>query len=289
MKLHDSDHRASLPIEKVRRYFPESVVLLLLTLTVLWQPAIAQQPDTSLIAKCAPLSAPEVIQNLVRMNLRRVHALHTYQGTRTYQVEYRGFPGARSAQMVVDVKYRSPGTKELVIQSATGSKLIIDRVLKKLLEAEIEAQDPEIQRHTALSEDNYFFTLIGCEDGSSGAAYLLKAEPRRMDKFLYRGRIWVDAEDFAVTKLEAEPARNPSFWTKKTEIEQVYVKVSDFWLPAHNHSATDIRLGGHADLTIDYRGYEITGANQVSGLSMPRSKSARQGVVPDEKQLNDIR
>ncbi len=205
------------------------------------------------------------------MNLRRAQALHTYQGSRTYRVEYRGFPGSRSAEMVVNVKYRSPGTKEFVIQSATGSKLIIDRVLKKLLEAEMEAQEPEIQRRTALSDDNYFFTLIGSESGSSGVTYMLKVDPRRMDKFLYRGRIWVDAKDFAVVKLEAEPAKNPSFWTRKTEIEQVYTKVNDFWLPLRNHSATDIRLGGHAELTIDYRGYEITGASQVSGLSMSRS------------------
>ncbi len=216
------------------------------------------------------------------MNLRRAQALHTYQGSRTYRVEYRGFPGSRSAEMVVNVKYRSPGTKEFVIQSATGSKLIIDRVLKKLLEAEMEAQEPEIQRRTALSDDNYFFTLIGSESGSSGVTYMLKVDPRRMDKFLYRGRIWVDAKDFAVVKLEAEPAKNPSFWTRKTEIEQVYTKVNDFWLPLRNHSATDIRLGGHAELTIDYRGYEITGASQVSGLSMSRSTLQDETVAAEE-------
>jgi len=42
--------------------------------------------------------------------------------------------------------------------------------------------------------------------------------------------------------------------------------VSDFWLPAHNSSATDIRQGGHAELTILYRAYEITSASQVHGL-----------------------
>jgi hypothetical protein len=45
-------------------------------------------------------------------------------------VEYRGFPGTRSAEMVVDVKYQSPGMKEFTIQSATGSKMIIEKVFK---------------------------------------------------------------------------------------------------------------------------------------------------------------
>ena len=54
-------------------------------------------------------------------------------------MEYRGFPGTRSAEMIVNVKYQSPGTKEFTIQSATGSTIIIDKVFKKLLEAEKEA------------------------------------------------------------------------------------------------------------------------------------------------------
>jgi hypothetical protein len=180
--------------------------------------------------------------------------------------------------MVVNVKYLSPGTKEFIVQSATGAKLIIDKVFKKLLEAEKETLDAETQRRSALTDDNYRFTLVGYESGFSGATYVLNVEPRTKDKFLYRGRIWVDAEDFAVVRLEAEPAKNPSFWTKKAEIVQVYMKVSDFWLPAYNHSVTAIRLGGHAELTIDYKDYEIIEASGMSSLMLrptPHAETAR--------------
>jgi hypothetical protein len=67
--------------------------------------------------------------------------------------------------------------------------------------------------------------------------------------------------------LEAEPAKNPSFWTKNSEIEQVYMKVSGFWLPVRNHSITEIRLGGTAELTIHYSNYRITSKEQVRNLS----------------------
>jgi hypothetical protein len=174
----------------------------------------------------------------------------------------------------------SPGTKEFIVQSATGSKLIIDKVFKKLLEAEEEALDAEIQRRSALTEDNYRFTLTGYESGPSGARYVLKVEPRTKDKFLYCGQIWVDAEDFAVVRIEAQPAKNPSFWTKRAEIVQVYMKVSDFWLPAYNHSVTAIRLGGYAELTIDYKDYEITGASQVSNLSPSTTLHAETARAP---------
>lgn len=268
MKLQKTDNRVTTPTKCAFHFRCEFVILLLLSLAALWQPASAQQPDTAPVAESAPLTAEQVMHNLAQMNLYRAQALHAYEGTRTYRAEYQGFPGTRSAEMVVNVKYLSPGSKEFSIQSVTGSKVIIDRVFKKLLQAEKEALAPEIQRRSALTEDNYRFTLIGYESEGSGATYVLEVEPRTKDKFLYRGRIWVDAEEFAIVRLEAEPAKNPSFWTKKAEIVHVYRKVGDFWLPAHNRSISAIRLGGQAELTIDYEDYQITGANRVSSLSV---------------------
>lgn len=246
-------------------YFPSALMLLLLAYMGLQLPATAQ-PGTVR----APLSTEQVVQNLVRMNAVRAQELRSYQGKRIYRLEYHGFPGARSAEMVVDVTYHSPATKEFIIQSETGSKLIIDRVFKKLLQSEKEALEAENLRRTALNEENYVFTLLEYEITSAGSRYVLSVEPRRKDKFLYSGRIWVDGEDFAVVRIEAEPAKSPSFWTKNTRIEHLYVKVNSFWLPAQNHSLTSVRLGGRADLTIQYMDYQVTPAS-LPGKPNPAS------------------
>ena len=246
------------------------VVLLLLFGTGLRQPANAQESQSAFSTSPAPLDTEQVVENLVRRNYERAQALRAYQGSRTYHIEYRGFPGTRSAEMVVEVKYRSPESKEFTIQSQAGSQLIIDRVFKKLLESEQEALEAENQRRTALNNDNYVFTLVAYESNPTASTYILAVEPKRKNKFLYRGRIWVDGDDFAVTRIEAEPSKSPSFWTKNTEVEQVYVKVSDFWLPQHNHSVSRIRLGGRAELTIDYTDYRITDANPLSTLQASR-------------------
>jgi hypothetical protein len=258
-------------------------ILLPLVCIGLHQPATAQTSGTPIPLGIAPFTTEQVVANLVGRNLERAQALHAYQGTRIYRVEYRGFPGTREAEMVVDVKYRAPGTKVFTIRSATGSKLIIDKVFRKLLEAEQEALPAEAQRSAALSSDNYDFTMLGYESTSAGSMYVLKVEPRTKDKFLYRGRVWVDAEDFAVVRLQGEPAKNPSFWTKNSELEQVYMKVSDFWLPVRNHSISLIRLGGRAELTIEYTNYQITAADPVGNLSTPeptRSADAQPPTTP---------
>jgi hypothetical protein len=169
--------------------------------------------------------------------------------------------------MLVDVRYKSPGTKEFTVRSETGSKLLIDRVLKKLLQSEKEALSDENVSRTALNRDNYKFAQVGYETTPTGALYVLSVEPRTKNKFLYRGRIWVDAQDFAVVRLQGEPVKNPSFWTKDTKIEATYVKVSDFWFPASNRSTSSIRLGGRAYLTIDYKDYRATPRQYDSNIT----------------------
>jgi hypothetical protein len=127
MKLRFMNHPAAPPVSIFNRHRSEFAMLLVLVLAALAQHVIAQQPVAARADKPDSLGAQQIVQNLVQMNLRRLHALNTYQGTRTYRVEYRGFAGPRSAEMIVDVKYRSPGMKEFVVQSATGSKLLIDQ------------------------------------------------------------------------------------------------------------------------------------------------------------------
>ena len=147
--------------------------------------------------------------------------------------------------MVVDVSYQAPAgkaaSKEFTIRSESGSKLLIERVFKKVLQSEKESVAEENQRGVALNHDNYNFSFVGREKTPTGFVYILSVEPRTQNKLLYRGRIWVDATDFAVMRIEAEPAKNPSFWTKETQIEQIYSKVGDFWLPRSNRSTTTVR------------------------------------------------
>jgi hypothetical protein len=232
------------------------VLLLVVAIPCLCQSAGAETPNVQ-------LNAEQVVNNLVQKNLERAQALMSYEGTRIYRLDYHGFPGARSAEMVVDVKYQSPASKEFTIRSETGSKLLIERVFNKLLQSEKEALAEENQKRTALNPDNYLFTMAGYETTPAGPVYILLVEPRAKNKFLYRGRIWVDANDFAVTRIEGEPAKNPSFWTKDTKIEQIYAKVGDFWLPALNRSASTIRLGGRASFSIEYKDYQITAATPL--------------------------
>jgi len=114
-----------------------------------------------------------------------------------------------------------------------------------------------MRMRTLLNRDNYDFALVGYESSDKGNQYVLAVCPKTISKYVYRGTVWVDATDFAVTRIDAEPAQNPSFWTKKSEVHHEYMKVQGFWLPRRNESVSYIRLGGRATLTIEYNNYRV--------------------------------
>ena len=233
--------------------------LVLAFLTSLPLPAAASTvPSPAPVA--APLSIDQVVDNLVRRDQERARALRSAEATRIYRLSYRGFPVDRDAEMTVRALYTSPSTKSFEIISQSGSRLLLDHVLKRLLETEKEAAQPKIRDRYQLNRANYEFSLAGYEPSSQGAQYILEVAPKSKSSYVYRGKIWVDANDFAVTRIDAEPAQNPSFWTKKSEIRHEYTRVEGFWLPARNESTSYVRLGGRITLTIEYKNYRINRA-----------------------------
>ena len=233
----------------------------------------ADSARSSYSAGSASPSAEQIAQKLQERNAERAAALNQFNGTRVYRMQYRGIPSDRDAEMVVNVTYRAPDAKEFRVVSQSGSKFVIDHVFKKLLEGEQEAGNEENRRNSALTNENYEFTSAGYETTPEGAEYVLNLLPRTKNKFLYRGKIWVDAKDFAIVRIEGEPAKNPSWWIKNTEVKHRYVKVDGFWLPAENHTESLIRLGGRAILSIEYKDYKITKASPPHGSETARQES----------------
>jgi hypothetical protein len=241
-----------------------SLLIVASLLTAGPRPAAAQQC-------CGQLTASEIVDRMVEKNAERAAALERYRGRRHYQIDYSGFPKLH-AEMVVEMTYTAPATKTFEVTSSSGSSLLINRVLKRLLETEQEATQGDNPRQTALTKENYNFTPLEGQ-GDSQCPYVFSVEPKVPSKLLYRGRIWVDAKDFAVCRIEAEPAKNPDFLIKKTAIKQTYEKIGDFWLSARNESVSSIRFGGTAVLTISYEDYEIVAAREIKdGTSSPKSR-----------------
>ncbi len=221
--------------------------------------ALAQPPASNAqhALTTGSLTTNEVVSRLVQQNQSRAAALKHYENCRFYAVNYVGFPSDKSAEMVVGMAYDAPAQKQFHVVKEHGSRVLIDHVLGELIENEKEASNKDNLGRSELSPSNYEFQLVGTDTIAGQPQYVLEVTPRFKSKFLYHGKIWVDANDFAVSRVTAQPAKNISFWISHTEIQHDYQKIGEFWLPARNTSVTHVRFGGTAKLSIDYRDYHI--------------------------------
>jgi hypothetical protein len=229
---------------------------------------LAQVPESL----AAPIpTTTEIVAKLVAMNQKRAQALQSFTSQRIYELDYKGFPSHKHARMIVDARFNAPQNKELTIVSEEGSGLLRNRVLRQLVSSELEANNSDNQSKTALTDANYNFSLIGREQMDGRDCFVLDVKAKTKSKFLYNGKIWVDSKDFAVVHIRAQPAKNPSFWIKRVDIEHQYEQVGSFWLPKINQSTSSIRLGGRAALKIDYGSYDVSNKEEGSPNDTPSS------------------
>jgi hypothetical protein len=233
--------------------------------------AASARSQTGVAVETPAANTAQIVEGMQRHDQLQGRMLQGYEGTRHYSVVYRGFARTITAGMDVEVNYEPASGKTFRIVSQEGSGMLCEKVLKRALDSEREASLNKSA--TALNSANYRFQLVGMDRVGDRPAYILSVEPISPSKFLYKGRIWVDTAEFAVIKMEVEPAKNPSFWISRTQIHHSNEMTNGFWMPKQNRSETKVRIGGAAIMTIDYLAYRIKAQpNVLTSLSESRSQ-----------------
>src|SRR5207244_8190713 len=98
-------------------------------------------------------------------------------------------------------------------------------------------------------------TMVGTEGIEGRLTYVMDVTPKRREKYLMEGRIWVDATDYALVCAEGRPAHSPSFWTRSVHFVHQYQKKGDFWFPVSTDSITEARIFGTTHVNIAYSDY----------------------------------
>jgi hypothetical protein len=198
-------------------------------------------------------TATEIIIRMGSRDLQRQVSMEGYAGMRRYVLDNQHLH--KRAEMLVHVQGDQDGTKHFEVVSEEGWKAAHKHVLQKMLESESETSHPEARAKTRINPENYDFKMAGTEVIDGRTAYVLEVDPKRKEKYLFRGRIWVDAEDYALARAEGQPAKNPSFWTKSTHFVQIYQKSGLLWFPRSTQSVTEAHIFGTTDVNIEYFDY----------------------------------
>lgn len=176
----------------------------------------------------------------------RSEMLSSYTVLRRYEVTNRH----RHAEMLVRMTCTADGERHFTILDKSGSEAIRKHVFRKMLKEEARASSSGTRSTIQISPKNYLFRLVGMDSVDGRPAYVLEVTPRAKRKYLIRGRIWVDAADFAISRVEGSPAKKPSFWTRSVHFLRKYKKVGPLWLAQSTNSVTDVRIFGSASLSI---------------------------------------
>ncbi len=251
----------------------------------------AGQTLSPLEATSPPVTGDELFAKLLEHNRTRDLGLQQYSATRTYIVS--NDKGKVYAEETVRVAYQAPDHKTFVTESEEGSKLVRDMVLKRLLESESETSSGHAHRDSSIKPVNYEFRLIGEQDVGPHHCLVAEAIPRRRDKYLFEGRVWIDARDYAIVRIAGQPAKSLSFWITRVDFVRQYQKLGDFWLPAEDDTTVHVRLYGKKILTIDHRDYVINsthgdGTEKLGGdaRAVIRTSAARAEQVPARPREN---
>ena len=205
-------------------------------------------------AQVSTPTADEVVANMYARDTLREAASGGYTGSREYVLDNHLFQ--KRAEMLVRVTCDGTGTKHFEVMSEDGWKSANRRVLRQMLATESDSSRPDTRPRNRITSDNYTFRMIDTEAHDGRTAYVIEVSPKREDKSLFRGQIWVDAEDYALARVEGEPAKNPSFWTRKVQFVQQYYKAGEYWFPMETTSLTEARIFGATEVSIRYFDYK---------------------------------
>lgn len=215
--------------------------------------------------------AQDVVAKMMQLDAQRQSELTGYTATRRYVAVNKN----RRAEMTVHVECAKDGSKQFTVISEDGSGSIRKHVFQKLLSEETEASRRGTRTSTRLIPVNYDFQIVGKEMLETGPAYALAVSPKTPNKYLIDGKIWVDANDYSIVRIEGQPARNPSFWVHSIHFVHTYRKVGQFWFASSTDTMSEIRIFGNSELKIEDIDYKLNPSGDSTATTIESENEAR--------------
>ena len=230
----------------------------------------------SLLSAAAPVAAQSptpavdvIVERMARARADNRASFRAYVVTREYALFEEETTNPKS-EVTASVSFRPPNAKQYSILKRSGSGLG-ERLVRRMLDGETTIVKENGQ--TDLTPNNYEFRFSGEESIGGRRCYVLEMLPRRKDKTLLRGTVWVDAGTYLLHRMQGEPAKSPSWWLRDTHITFFYGDVQGMWLQTASEFNTRVRVFGEHRMVARDVNYD-TGSGPVSAkLRAPTSDS----------------
>jgi len=189
----------------------------------------------------------------------RIDRLGGYTVTEHYAV-FRGKEATHpAAEMLVKTTYRKQTGKSYDIVSQSGAAIWRDEVLGTLLDNEKRMSQPGSVETALINSTNYDMKLdANARERVNGRDCLvLDITPRRSSPYLFKGKLWVNAEDFAIMQLEGTAAKSAFFLASAAEVSRQYDELSGLPMATHAQAVSGSALLGKTVVKVDYSDYKL--------------------------------
>ena len=216
---------------------------------IVWLPVLvflATLPSPSQVTpSTAEIESPDlnlILQRLEDIQHQDPAQARPYEVTREYKV-FRGYDKRPTSEVTAQINFVPPDVKTYKIIQASGHSRG-EKMVRALLDRETESAKPSSQ----ISRMNYEFVFLRRENFGVVPEYVLRIVPKRKDKSLLRGQIWVDANTFRIRRIEGVPVKSPSFWLKNIHITLQFAQLGGMWVPVSFDAMATVRVFGQYTL-----------------------------------------
>lgn len=182
--------------------------------------------------------------------------LHSYRAVRRLSGANRRYRASGWIEATTALDPVNGLTYEVVAEG--GSAYIRNKVLRSVLDREVEAHRSGDPGRTALTADNYEFG-----EAAPGAGEVrIRIVPRRREPLLVSGDIVLSPHDAELLRVEGDLARSPSFWTRRVFIVRRYGRMNGVRLPVAMSSTVNVLIAGDSSFTMCWD-YELVNGMPV--------------------------
>ena len=212
-------------------------------------------------AKAIPPSVNLILDSLERSDEQNPARFRPHEITREYKL-FRGGDSKPISNVAAQISFTPTDVKTFKITEAQGSpmgKKIVSAILEQEIASTKEGHYGDINR------SNYDFVFLREQNFTGVPEYVLHIIPKRKEKGLLLGDIWVDAKTYHIRQIVGVPLKNPSLWIKDLHITVQFAAVDDMWLPVSLDAIATVRFLGIYTLS----GLNLTPAIAVSSAPNP--------------------
>ena len=187
-----------------------------------------------------PPSLDLILDSLERTAEQNPALSKPYEVMREYKV-FREDDPTPVSDIMAEISFTPPETKTFQITKAEGSprgKKIVSTILKQEIDSAKDGHRGDITR------SNYDFAFLREQNFGVVPEYVLHITPKRKERGLLLGDIWVDAKTFRIRQIIGVPLKNPSIWVEDLHITVQYADVNGMWLPVSVDAIATIHFLG---------------------------------------------